>query len=48
MRFKVKGLGGIKKWIYQWIPNVEVVKPKELREEIRSNLKRYFVRMDNV
>lgn len=48
MRFKVKGLGGIKKWIYQWIPNVEVVKPKGLREEIRSNLKRYFVRMDNI
>ncbi len=34
IRFKVKGLGGIKKWIYQWIPYIEIIAPKELREEI--------------
>jgi len=35
VRFNVKGLGGIKKWIYQWIPYVEIVEPKELRDEIK-------------
>lgn len=40
MRFTVKGLGGIKKWIYQWIPFVEVVAPKELREEFQNELKK--------
>jgi hypothetical protein len=34
MRFTVKGLGGIQKWIYQRIPHVKVIAPKELRKEI--------------
>ncbi len=39
LHFSVKGLGGIKKWIYQWIPYAEAVEPKELRKEILSELK---------
>ncbi|MEK6582574.1 MAG: WYL domain-containing protein [Nitrospirota bacterium] len=27
------------KWIYQWIPHVEVVEPRELKEEIKRELK---------
>lgn len=38
--FTIKGLGGIKKWIYSWIPYVEVVEPKELREEMKYELKK--------
>ena len=38
LRFKVKGFGGIKKWIYQWIPNVRVVAPKRLRRELTCEL----------
>lgn len=39
VRFSIIGTGGIKKWIYQWMPYVEVVEPKELREEIKKELK---------
>jgi len=38
VRFTVNGTGGIKKWIYQWIPFVEVVKPMKLRNECREEL----------
>jgi len=30
--FTVNGTMGIRKWIYQWMPHVEVVAPKELRD----------------
>ena len=39
LRFKINGTEGIKQWIYRWIPYVEVVEPRELRDEIRSELK---------
>lgn len=38
VRFTIKGLGGIKKWIFQWLPYVEVIEPAELREEIVNDL----------
>jgi predicted DNA-binding transcriptional regulator YafY len=38
LRFNVKGLVGIKKWIYQWIPFVEVTAPGELRGEVNKDL----------
>lgn len=39
MRFKVNGTEGIKQWIYRWIPHVEIVEPKELKDEIKKELK---------
>ncbi|MCK5506295.1 MAG: transcriptional regulator [Thermodesulfovibrionia bacterium] len=38
LSFDVKGLVGIKKWLYQWMPFVEVVAPKELRDAVRKEL----------
>lgn len=38
MKFVVKGTGGIKKWIYQWIPHVDVKTPEELKDEMRNDL----------
>jgi predicted DNA-binding transcriptional regulator YafY len=37
--FKVSGLEDIKYWIYRWIPHVEVVSPRELKEIIKKELK---------
>jgi predicted DNA-binding transcriptional regulator YafY len=37
MKLIVKGTGGIKKWLYRWIPFVEVIKPKKLRAELKSD-----------
>lgn len=39
MTFKVNGFGGIKKWIYRWLPYVEIVEPKELREMVSRELR---------
>lgn len=39
MSFRVNGLEGIKKWIYQWLPHVQVVEPVELRNIARKDLK---------
>lgn len=39
VRFKVNGLDEIKTWIYRWLPYVEVVAPKKLKEIIRAELK---------
>lgn len=39
VRFTVNGFEGIKQWLYRWIPFVEVVGPKELREELKRDLK---------
>ncbi len=38
IRFTVKGLGGIKKWLYQWLPHVEVIAPKELKAVVANDL----------
>lgn len=38
MRFIVKGLGGIKKWIYQWIPYVKVIAPASLKREMKQDI----------
>lgn len=40
LRFNVKGLGGMKRWIYQWIPHVEVVAPIDLRKDFLVELKK--------
>ncbi len=34
----IKGVAKLKKWIYTWIPNVEVLKPKWLRDEMKEEL----------
>ncbi|MBI5639805.1 MAG: WYL domain-containing protein [Nitrospirae bacterium] len=36
MTFTVAGVKEIKKWIYSWVPNVEVIGPEWLREEVRN------------
>jgi predicted DNA-binding transcriptional regulator YafY len=46
MRFEVNGIEGIKQWIYKWIPYVEVIEPKELKEEIRIELKKTMGKND--
>jgi predicted DNA-binding transcriptional regulator YafY len=40
VKFTVNGLEGIKQWIYRWIPYVEVVEPKELIDDMKSDLKK--------
>lgn len=40
LRFNVKGLVGIRKWIYQWIPFVTVIAPEELRREVYKDIVR--------
>lgn len=36
--FNVKGILGIRNWIYQWIPHVEVIAPQELRDMFHEDL----------
>ena len=38
VRFRVNGWEGIRRWIYRWLPQVEVIEPAELREKIRADL----------
>ena len=38
MKLRINGFVGLKSWIYRWIPYVEVVEPKELREEMRKDV----------
>ena len=38
LNFTVAGTTEIKKWIYSWLPHVEVVKPASLRKEIQKEL----------
>ncbi len=38
VRLQVPSFVGLKPWLYGWIPNVEVVEPKELREEMRKDV----------
>jgi predicted DNA-binding transcriptional regulator YafY len=42
--FNVKGIEGIKEWIYRWLPHVEVVAPKKLKEAIKQDLKQAIKR----
>ena len=37
--FHVDGFTGIKPWIYRWLPHVEVVAPKELRDIVQKDLR---------
>jgi predicted DNA-binding transcriptional regulator YafY len=38
MRYRTNGTKGLKLWLYRFLPCVEVVSPKELKEEIRKEL----------
>jgi len=38
LTFTVAGIYEIKKWIYSWIPNVEVIKPRSLRDLTKKEL----------
>jgi predicted DNA-binding transcriptional regulator YafY len=38
LAFTVAGIYEIKRWIYSWIPNVEVVKPRSLKDLIKKEL----------
>jgi predicted DNA-binding transcriptional regulator YafY len=36
--YRVAGVAEIKRWIYSWLPNVEVVKPKWFRDQVKAEL----------
>jgi predicted DNA-binding transcriptional regulator YafY len=38
LRFVVNGIEEIKRWLYQWIPHVEVLSPEDLRETMAADL----------
>lgn len=38
VRLRVNGFVGLKPWLYGWMPNVEVVAPKELREAMKKDV----------
>jgi len=38
LSFTVAGTDEIKRWIYSWLPNVEVIRPKSLRNQIQKEL----------
>lgn len=40
LSFTVSGVDEIRRWIYSWLPNVEVTKPKWLRKQIEEELSR--------
>jgi predicted DNA-binding transcriptional regulator YafY len=44
VRFRVKGLEGISRWIYRWLPQVEVVAPQALREKTAVDLQKALAR----
>jgi predicted DNA-binding transcriptional regulator YafY len=44
MTFRVNGFLGIGNWIHQWIPHVEVVTPKELRDAFLDDLENVMVK----
>lgn len=39
VRFTVRGVQGLKHWLYKWLPWFEIVSPSWLREEVVSDLK---------
>ncbi len=40
LSFTVAGIEEIKRWIYSWLPNVQVLEPESLRERVREELAR--------
>ncbi len=38
VRFVVNNVDGLRQWVYQWIPYVDVVSPRELREDFAADL----------
>lgn len=44
LTFKVSGVREIKRWIYTWIPNVEVIEPEWFREEVNKEIRAVLVR----
>lgn len=40
LAFKVSGTEEIKWWLYSWIPHVEVLEPRSLREEMKNDIKK--------
>jgi predicted DNA-binding transcriptional regulator YafY len=36
----VNGLEGISRWIYRWLPQVEVIAPPGLRDKMKEDLRR--------
>lgn len=45
LRFTIKGFEGIRDWLYRWMPNVEIVKPVELKEAVKEELRRALKRI---
>ncbi len=39
LTFTVAGTEKLKKWIYTWIPNVQIMKPEKLRDEMKTAFK---------
>lgn len=39
VRFNVNGLDEIKQWIYRWLPRVEVISPRRLKEMVKEELR---------
>ncbi len=44
VRFRVKGMEGISRWIYRWLPQVEVVAPQALRTKTAADLQKALAR----
>jgi len=46
--FTVNGLEGLRHWMYQWIPHVEVIAPEELRMKLRSDAAEVIAKNEEV
>jgi predicted DNA-binding transcriptional regulator YafY len=42
LSFTVAGTEKLKKWLYTWIPNVKMIEPRWMREEMTKDLKKAF------
>ena len=42
LRFTVNGTEGIRRWLYQWLPDVEVVAPESLRRQVAEETKKMY------
>jgi predicted DNA-binding transcriptional regulator YafY len=45
MRLLVNNVQGLKQWLYQWIPHVDVASPEALRAEFTAGLQKALARM---
>jgi len=45
LTFDVMGTEKLKKWLYAWIPNVVIIEPKRLREEMQRDLKQNLAQL---